>query len=1339
MLSLRELNGQNVAFDHFTVENGLSSNAVLAVAQDGDGFMWFGTQTGLNRYDGARVRVYKNDLKDSFSITGNNIQALLCDSRKILWIASSTGLDRYNRAHDNFEKVRLPAKGFYMISCLYEDREARLWVGTSAGLFMITNVRQNTIQAFHAAENGKGIAGENVHSICEDSKGNIWVGTLTGLTRMQWNNGVPSFQSFRHEAGNPNSISSNSIMAIAEDSLHHLWFGTQNDGLNGYDPAKEIFTRYAYGANTTTGLINNNIRTILPVRNGKLWIGTQEGLSIMDPATRSFASYQHDAGNKKSLSQNSIYSLYEDANGSVWAGTYFGGVNTSYPYTTYFNVFQNNEHRSSLSNNVVSSIIEDEQHNLWIGTEGGGLNCFNRTTGVFTAYKNQPGNPASIGSNLVKVVYKDSDGNIWCGTHGGGLNVLDRRTGKFIRYLYEPNVPQIMVTEVTSLLDDGSGRLWVVTNVGFKVFRRKGTILTPLDLHEEIGNFPALQGRVLYKDSKQNNWLGTMSGLYLLEAHSFKTVNASFRINAICEGADGNLWLGLNYGGLAKYNVATQQYTVYTDKDGLTNSNIIGVLEDDDRNLWLSTDNGLIKFDPRQKTVLTYTVSDGLAGNEFNYNSYLRDSKGEFFFGGLNGFTAFYPDKIEANQYAAPVAFTGLRLFNKPVTLNDESALLKADINTVKKIVFKYNQDVFTIEFALLNYIKSNKNKYAYYLKGFDKNWNEVTVPSATYTNLPFGTYTFYVKGANNDGVWSKPIELTITLLPPFWLTWWAYCIYGIAFAAIVFLITRYFFLNALLKKEDELHQVKLNFFTNISHEIRTHLTLIMTPVDRVLETKEKSGFEYQLLSQVKTNANRLLKLVSELMDFRKAETDHLQLQVGRINIVPFLQDIYDSFRELSQTKRIRTSFIHNAENIPIYLDSEQMEKVFFNLLMNAFKFTEAGGQISLGIEQQEGKVLVRVKDNGKGIAPEYLDKLFTNFFQVADHGLQNTGYGIGLALSKHIVILHKGSITVESEPAMPGKEGYTCFTVTLLQGNSHFAEDANVRFAVAQENTALFNDEIRKGEAVSPAAITHTDKQLTLLVAEDNPELRALVVQTFQAQYHIIECENGREGWEAAIAQIPDIVVSDVMMPDMDGLTFCRQLKTDERTSHIPVILLTAKSAQGDLVKGLETGADVYITKPFSTRALELNVRNLLLSREKIRVQFSRLLQQQPVPGEKLSVVEEESYVNNVDKEFLERVIELVEEHMDDPDFGVDKLSRKVALSQPILYRKIKAVTNMSVNEFVKSLRLKKAAQLLQQRNMTVYEVAYAVGYVDRKYFSREFKKQFGKTPSEYVESATA
>lgn len=1322
---------QTISFNHLSVENGLSNNSVLSITQDRTGFLWFGTRMGINRYDGSRFKTYVSITKDSNTLYDNNVIALFCDSRKTIWAGTSSGLNRYNEKKDLFERIPLQNAAL-SINSIYEDKKGTLWIGTSNGLYALPNRQLKQIEAFKANQPNS-ILGNNVRAVFEDHNGHLWVGSNNGLTRMIPQKSGYSFEHFIHEPGNPRSLSAVHITTITEDAKQQLWIGTQNSGINLFDAATKSFTRFGKTGNSNAGLINNNIRIITSARNGLLWVGTQEGLSIIDPATKKIQSYQNDPGNNKSLSQNSIYSLFEDANGSVWVGTYFGGVNSTYPYSTNFSVLQNHANRSSLSNNVVSSIVEDAQQHLWIGTEGGGLNFYNRTTGMFTVYKNNLSDAVSLGSNLVKIVLVDKEQNIWCGTHGGGLNVLDRKQNTFKRYLYKDNDAATLRSEIIALLEDNNNRLWVGSNQGMQLFNKKGTALTPLSFSSINGFINGIPARTFFKDAQGAVWIGAAPGLYVVNGNSMKELNTDLYVNNITQDKKGNIWLALSYGGIAMYNSSNGQFIRYTHKEGLPNSNVISLLEDEQGFFWISTDNGLVKYNPALKTAQIYTVSDGIAGNEFNYNSYLKDSRGEFFFGGYHGITGFFPERIETNSYVAPAVFTGLRLFNNTVAINGEDGLLQQNINHTKRITFTHKQNVFTLEFALLNFIKSSKNKYAYKLEGFDKDWNEVGTASATYTNLPSGTYTFLVKGANNDGVWSAPAGIELKILPPFWLTWWAYCLYVLLFAAVLFLIIRFFFLRELLKKEDELHQVKLNFFTNVSHEIRTHLTLIMAPVEKLMEKNDENSFVHQQLTQVRSNANRLLKLVSELMDFRKAETNHLNLHIERDNLIPFLQDIYNSFREMSLTKNISVSFMHNAEEVPLYFDKEQLEKVFFNLLANAFKFTPEGGRITLLVEQKDNQVTVTVTDNGRGIAPEYLDKLFTNFFQVADHGKQNTGYGIGLALSKNIVELHKGTISVESEPSTPGKEGKTVFTVTLLQGNLHLA--AEETYAVAATKTIPAEQAVA-ASAHQPAQATDAanEKLFTVLLAEDNNELRTLIKETFATNYQVITCENGLLGWNTAVEQIPDLIISDVMMPEMDGFTLCEKLKTDERTSHIPVILLTAKSAQADQVSGLETGADLYLTKPFSTKILELNVRNLLAAREKLRERFNKQMTVLPQPlANTITEPAATTFINTVEKEFLEKVIQIINEHLEDPDFGVEKLSRKVAMSAPVLYKKIKAVSNMSVNEFVKSLRLKKAAQLLQETDLTVYEVAYSVGYNDRKYFSKEFKKQFGKLPSAF------
>lgn len=1323
---------ENIDFNHLTSENGLSNNSVLSIAQDGQGFIWLGTTNGLNRYDGSQIKIYTAGGAQGFGLSSNNILSLFRDSRRQLWVGSSGGLNYYNDEKDRFEKITLPVSGPVAVNCIFEDRQQRLWIGTSKGAFALSATRERI--ACFVTPGKQNLAGGMVKSIFQDRAGSIWMGSTTGLVRMWQTGNRLYYESFSHDPANSKSLSSDNISAICEDRAHHLWIGTQNSGLNLYEPATRTFMQFAKG-NGPQGLVHNNIRTLMAQNDSSLWIGTQEGLSILNTRTWQTVSFQNEGGDPKSLSQNSIYSLYKDANGSVWIGTYFGGANRVDAFTTGFRVMHNDGSPNAIPNNVVSSILEDHNTDLWIGTEGGGLVLYNRRNGQFNVFKNNGNDPGSIASNLVKVVYIDKQGYIWCGTHGGGLNVLDPATRTFRHYLYKPEDAESAGLEITSLEEDDQGRFWLATNAGIRIFKKSGLQLEPVPVDLIDKKLSGFSVNKIYKDRDGWIWMGGLSGLFTVKGNQLHTISDSISVNTFLGDAAGNIWAGARNGTLIFYDKKKQTLSPFTILSGQS-KNIVGILQDQHGFLWLSTDEGLVRFDPVTKAVLSYAVADGLAGREFNYNSYLKDSKGAFYFGGYRGITYFLPDQIEVNRYQAPLVFTNLRLNNADVRIGASDGLLQRNISHTVDVSFNHNQNLFTLNFALLNFIKSNKNRYSYKLAGFDKDWKQVRTPSATYTNLPPGNYTFSVRGANNDGLWTDPISMKITVLPPFWRTWWAYTVYLLLFIGILFFITRFLFLRALLKKEDELHQVKLNFFTNVSHELRTHLALIMAPVEKLLEVNQSDPFTQQQIVQIKNNSNRLLKLVSELMDFRKAESDHLKLEVKEQDLIAFLQEIYSSFSELSLAKNIQISFTHDTETALLYFDEKQLEKVFFNLLANAFKFTPEGGRITVSVQHGETSTEIQVADTGRGIAAPYLNKLFTNYYQVADHGMQNTGYGIGLALSKKITELHGGSIRVESTPAADSSSGHTCFFVTLLHGKKHFENDPHVSI-FRQQAAAIFRSD-------EPALITATqisnslfpvNRQHTILIVEDNPELRALICQQLEPGYFIQQAADGLQGWEMATVSIPDLIISDVMMPGLNGIELCTRLKTDPRTSHIPVILLTAKSTQADQVSGLEHGADIYITKPFSTRILELHIRNLLEARRKLQ---QRTIREFTVRAAQASPPEDISMARNkIDSDFLHTIIGIIDGHLEDADFSVEKLSRKVGMSAPILYKKLRALTNMSVNEFIKTRRFKKAAELILQKELTINEVSYAVGYEDRKYFSREFKKYFGVAPSDFTQQA--
>ena len=1337
MICPQNLFGQNQEFSHVTSENGLSSNAVLTITQDPSGFMWLGTANGINKYDGRNVKQYLVPNKNQEVRTSNNIFCLHTDPDGVLWAGAFGGLLRYFIEKDAF--VKIPIKGYKggEVTFIYSDQKKNLWVGSAKGLYLLSADRDSTkTQSFYHSDESPSISNNYIKCIYEDHTGTIWVGTNGGLTQMQHRGSHWQYQQFKHIPTDTNSLSANYITSIMEDAQQGLWFGTLNNGLNKYSYSTGKFTRLVHSINDPRSIVNNNIRQIALDQNGHLWVGTQEGLSIINPLNLSVVSVQHNPANKNGLNQNSIYSIYQDAQKSMWVGTYFGGANISFSRNTLFKILQNNSSQSNLSNNVVSGMVEDSHSDLWIGTEGGGLNRISKATGTLTVFKTNINQPNSISSNLIKSVYKDLDGQIWAGTaHGGGVNLYDPASQSFKRMLYEENYESnesSAHTEIQSIYEDHQRRFWLGTTHGIKIYRRNGKELVALDKNVFTGKDrnKLFKDHIVAKTFCEDNfgrlWIGMNNSLFLIEGNHVREIYNKDAVNSIVRDLYGKLWFGLDNGGLAYYDATKGIYAHYLGSTDWSKRKVFGILPDQKGNLWFSTEKGLVRLDPRDNHSQTFTVTDGIAANEFNFNAYFKDSQGVFYFGGYNGITSFIPEQIETNNSIAKMVLTGLKILNTPVVIDDKNGLLKENIVLCKELDFKYHQNVFTIEFALLNFIKSNKNKYQYQLEGYDKEWVETENSFVSYSNLPYGNYLLTIKGANNDGIWGAPISIKINMHPPFWLTWWAYCIYACSVLLILLLVYRFYFFRALLEKEEELHQVKMNFFTNVSHEILTHLTLIMAPIEKISESNQLDNHNKQKLQLVKSNTNQLLRLVRELMDFRKAETNNLKLEIGSYNLIEFLQQIYQNFQDAALAKNIHLKFQYQSKNLTAYFDPQQLEKVFFNLLNNAIKFTQEGGSVSLCVIETDKKIQVQVSDNGRGIHPEYLDKLFTNFFQVADHGIQNTGYGIGLALSKNIIEMHHGDISVKSVPANNQDQGHTSFSVVIQKGNKHFQQKE-----IIEEES----NKVVKNNSIETETTNLVKTRFSLLIAEDNPELSELLVETFEEQYEIILCKNGLEAWEKSIIEIPDLILSDVMMPLMDGFELCEKLKTDERTSHIPIILLTAKTTQDDQIAGLENGADSYLIKPFSTKVLELHIRNLLTLRKNMRQKFG--LQISSIPSVNEHTEDNKHFMSSVDREFYDKVIQLIHEHMEDPEFGVIMLSRKVAMSAPILYKKLKAVSNLSVNDFIKLTRMKKAAELLIKKEMTIAEIAYQVGYNDRKYFSKEFKKQYGVTPTEFMHHA--
>lgn len=1334
------------AFRHINKQNGLSQNSVFAIAQDGDGFMWFGTRDGLNKYDGYRMIVYRHQPDNPKSIIFDDIRALYYDEvDSVLWIGTLGGLSRYVADREEFVNYPNPdvplSPKMGAIRCVYRDSKNRLWAGSDRGLFQYHPAQDRFFYMWRGANSLPESQVGDVKAIYEDRDNQLWIGSNTGLYQMIEETDPPSFNRMLGPQSDV-KLNDQHIKTLNEDQVGNLWIGTHAAGMHCWNRKTNQVESFQRQSENRLSLSHNNIRSVAASPQGDLWVGTFVGLNVYLPSKKQFRRFLHEDVNAHSLSSSSVRSVFFDKRGSLWVGTYYGGVEFWDKESNRFQNYQRQAIGSCISHNVVSSFIEDEKGNLWIGTEGGGLNYFDRSQSLFTAYKvEDPG--SHISGNNVKTLLQDGD-SLWIGTFAQGLNLLNLQTQRFQHFKAAPASPSsLSQNNVYSLLKEDS-RLWIATYGGglnILNLEDKSVEVYPHSANDSLtpcSNYT----RVLFKDADGQIWLGTDAGLEKIQFDDtgklrFVHFLPGIKIYSLKASSKGTLLVGSYSNGLFELDKEGKVLENYTEADGLPGHTIFGILVDNSGKIWLSTNNGLARFERTGRSFSTYNYSDGLENLEFNFNAYAKTRKGEFLFGGTNGFTLFDPEDININTFVPPVVFTELKSFNQPVRVHDETKLLDKAINLTQSLTFKYNQANFTLSFAALDYFNPANNRYTYMLEGLDKDWKSAKGQTeVSYTIQRPGKYTFRLKGANSDGIWnSQERQLQICVLPPPWLSWWAYMLYGL-FAMLVYMgVVRFvklrhrFQLEKVEKeKQKELHQSKLRFFTNIAHEFRTPLTLIIGPLEDLTRRQESSGPVQRQLLSIEANAHRLLRLVNQLLNFRKLEAEHEGMQVAEGNFARFIEEIYLSFRENARLRKIDYTFCADEKQINLWYDRDKMEKVCYNLLSNAFKFTPDGGQIAVSIWQEEKAVCLEIKDNGKGIPEPLQAQIFKRFFEkeaTFEHSFK--GSGIGLAVSRQLVEMHHGTIQVESEP---GKGAG--FLVRIPTGKKHFKKDEIMLGFKDSEDISKYSthvlpapvheESLEKGANESPNNVL--EKSPLLLIVEDNQQVKNYIQQVFANDYRLITASNGEEGFFKATENLPDLILSDIMMPKMDGISFCSKIKTHVETSHIPVILLTARTAFIYKLEGLETGADDYITKPFSPEELKLRVRNILQARTRMREKFTKTLKLEP----------KEVTLTSTDETFLEKAIQLVENNMDNTAFSVEDFAFEMAVSRALLFTKIKAVTDLTPNNFIKTLRMKRAAQLLKQQKLGVAEVAYQVGFRDSRYFSKTFRKQFGKTPTEYM-----
>lgn len=1319
----------NLSFDFYSQENGLSNNQIHSILQDKKGWMWFGTSQGACRFDGYKFTVFKNDPEDSTSLKGNLVRAIYEDSKQQLWVGTEFGgLNKFNREKENFTHLFSSGNQHVLkdvsVTSIHEDKSGNLWVGTDVRLYLVKGettisvIKPTNLPAFSLY----------FRVLRSDASGKIWLGTNRGLfVYNPVSNTVEKIDFPQGMAANED------IWEILMDVDGTVWIGTYDSGMYSVNPVTLEARHVILDPDNDR---SNTVRSISKDKNGKYWIGTRGGLYTYEKGRGVTAFYYHDEREPKSLVNNSIQCTFHDQKGDVWIGTR-NGINFLIEERQNIQGFKSMPGDSRyLNSSEIYCFWVDPKGDIWAGTESGGINILDRRTGRFSYLKPQKGNPNSLSRNCIKALMDDGQNNLWIGTFLGGLDVLNLRTGSFRHYTHNPSDPgSLSDNKVWALLKDSDNQIWVGTTGG----------VDKLDLRtDNFKHFPDLcQGQVNWfvEDDQHCLWVGSdILVIYNPKDQSIVKLNVSARY--MLQDSKGRFWLATNNKGIALYSKERGIVKFYNEKSGLANNQTLAILEDNDHFLWVSTTNGLSKFDPGKERFHNFSLKNGFQNNQFTYGAALKTRDGELLFGGISGFNIFDPGKIKSGSFSAPIVLTDLKIFNKSVKIgNSKKDVLTKCISETGKIKLKYDQNSITLDFASFDYANNLSNQYSYFLEGFDKDWTEPSVShSATYTNLDPGEYTFRVKTVSIDRQESNPGQiLTIVVLPPYWKTWWFrvllfVTVAGMFYLFIAFLVNKEKLKNDLVlerlkaNKLHELDMMKLRFYTNISHEIRTPLTLILGPLEKmknnILPPSEIKGH----VEVMHRNAVQLYQLINQLLDFRKLETGNLKLVLTQGDLVSYISEIVSSFDKYAEEKEIELRFNSLKKRIVTNFDADKVAKIMNNLLSNAFKFTGKGGKISVnlslvfdsaendlvGNSEEKRLIEITVKDTGIGISESNLEKIFTRFFQVGE-GSAQTGTGIGLALTKELVKLHNGKLFVTSKPGKGSK-----FTVQLPYEELSVIETEEQVSSAGQDEkiqSALLPEE-QPGEQVNAG-------QKIMLLVDDNADVRYFIKSHFQGSYQVLEAGNGVEGWDIAVKTIPDIIISDVLMPDMDGFEFCRKIRKDERTSHIPILLLTALGSREHEIEGLSYGADDYITKPFDLVILQTKVENILSVRQSLKQKYTGEMLLQP-----RNVI-----LSSPDERFLQKAIDVVENNIADPDLDIERFASEIGVSRMQLYRKLNALTEMTVKEFVRSIRLKRAAQLLVQKKLNISEVAYAVGFRDLSHFRKCFRQEFGMSATEYVD----
>ena len=1344
--NLRLLGQSLPHWDHLSLEDGLSQSYVTCMLQDRLGFMWFGTAEGLNRYDGLQFKTWFHQPKNTNSPSHNLIDALVEDQQGHIWLGTEAGLNCYLPTQDKFVRYYHQPNNPNSLShnkiwALLSDRQGFIWIGTKNGLNRFDPVHQRFTRYLFREHNPNGISYPQIRSLYQDRQGLIWIGTFGGGLNV-YNPRTSQFTVYRHEATNPQSISHDIVTAMYEDRQGRFWVATYGGGLNLMDRKKGTFRAFRNQADNPNSLSHDAVYALLEDQQGQFWVGTDRGgLNQFDRSKETFTRYLPTPGDRNSLSSPVIKTILEDRQHNLWLGTWQGGITIRYAARQPFGLRKSDDYASrGIRNEFVRGFLEDEAGAIWIDIDGNSLSRLDPKTHRFRYYPQLAAPQRYPFANVLA-----PQGKLWQVTRTNPWqHWLDPKTGLITPC--QPGDTDLLRQRIDRILQDRQKNWWLVGHQGALRFDYDRRCYQAFR-HDPANPHSLAEGATstAFIDRQNRVWLGVANGVDLFDSVTHQFIHYPFHRSIPYEGASsitqdshGMIWITSEEGELFRLNPSQGRHATMDHRISLGQS-AMGMLADARDRLWISTRKGLLCYDTRYGSLNRYDHRDGLQGDEFLIGSQLKAKNGLVYFGGISGFNAFDPLQIHSNTYLPPVVLTDFRLADRTVPLRNSPAdtlavrsPLTEAISYSNRLELAHNQNDFSFGFRALNYYLPQKNRFRYRLNGYDTRWRETdgTHPIATYTNINPGSYTFEVQAANNDGVWNpKSVSLPILIYRPWWASFWAYAVYGLIVLGIGYQSLRRYQRRLQLKQaarqqayeaeqERQMNAVKSRFFDNITHEFRTPLTLILTPTQQLKEKLSDPTQEAQnqrRLDTIDRSAHQLLSLVNQLLDLSKLEAMALPVVESAGDLSLFIQTIVDSFQSQAEVRAVRLTFDANGMHSAYWFDATKLERIVVNLLANALKFTGAGGAVSLHLTALDNGVQLTVSDTGIGIAPDELPRIFERFYQATNvHSSQSTessqnarlpeGTGIGLALVHELVQLQKGRITVQSQQ----NQG-TSFTVELPY--------------------RLVASGLSPTKATGSVSPKPTDDIPVVLVVEDNPELRHLLVESFADQYTVLEAAHGKDGFEQAINQLPDLIISDVLMPVMDGYALVGHLKNDWRTSHIPVLLLTAKSAQASRLEGLSLGADDYLSKPFQIEELQWRVRNRLEQTRYLRNWLKASLIQPdseiPIPGHP-----------SLDP-FLVSVYTILEEHLDDSVFGVDTLAVALNQGRVSVNRKLKALLGITANECIRSYRLKRACAYLQQ-GLSIAETSYRVGFDSPAYFTKCFRDAYQLTPSEFARSST-